>query len=336
MTPLRTLGLLALIVACSDSTSPPASVEPARTQTPPEASPTQDEPPPAESEVAEPTEDAVHAAPVRAPENRVLPELSSVRWGPERRDAFETLEAVDAMVREHLGRPARVALRMRARHGRERMTLAVVLVLKTGLDELEPDFVDAMLRFDGPAITEEELAVDRREGEADARDEHPCRCDGEVRADLVLVRIVHSEDSRIDHIELPASVCSGRSAELRLADFDRDGRVEVRADIAYHTDVSCGAQSEVLARLYVVDIADLVLQSSMPTVHDQQHYFTESTLSTRARFTSLDEDEHPDIEIVGRGSHGEDGSEEDPLRFAVRQSWLYDIASDSWIKQIAQ
>lgn len=278
----------------------------------------------------------VAAAPVRAPAERVLPELSSVRWGPDRREPFESLAELDTLIRAHLGRPARVAARMRARHGRERMTLAVVLAVKENERDMEDEFIQRFLQFDGAPITDEAEAVDRREGEVNDTTGDSCRCGAEAIPDLLLVRVVHGAGeraNRIDEVRLPGEVCTGRGAELSLADYDRDGRVEVRSIVSYSTDVSCGVQNELYTRLYVVDIADLVLQVNIATDHVQEHYYAASSESTRARFTPINEDEHPDIQIAGSGVDGGDEDVEgNETRFAIRQSWLYDITSDTWAR----
>ena len=120
------VSCLVLCMACSDSEAPTTSnTATDNVETTMEA-PSM-EAPSMEAPTTEATMEATNVeadSPARPP--GPAPALDSIRWGPDRRDPEETIESLDALAREHFGQPARVAGRLRARHNRDRISLAIV------------------------------------------------------------------------------------------------------------------------------------------------------------------------------------------------------------------
>lgn len=256
------------------------------------------------------------------------PALDSVRWGPDTRDVADTWEQLDALAREHLGQPARVAGRFRARHNRDRVSLAIVASVDTRYVDVEGYVPEEMIGFGRlePRESENEArpGLDRRPMGNDRDD--LCRCAGEGEVQLHLLRIVHASTPQIASAEL-TKICSGLAFDARLLDFDGDGRVEVRVDYTFTEWESCGINSRETTRMAVFDIADLRKQVDFIVNDYEVAYEDDRRRETRIRFRDLDEDGDKDIEVRGIVSNIESHEEE---RFSVNERWLYDAILDVW------
>lgn len=274
------------------------------------------------------SEEVAAVAPAPSRPAGPAPALGSVRWAPDPREPEQPLEALDAVAREHFRQPARVAGRLRARFGRERISLALVATVDERLDNDEHD-VDTMIRF-GRTTPQNEAepgtgpGLERRTG--GDLDDDPCRCDGDDVVELHLLRVVHGASPQVASVDL-ARVCSGLWFDARLMDFDGDGRVEVRLDVTYTGQASCGANTKEVTRMFVLDVADLTLQANVVLRDYDVQYEDEHLRETRARFRDLDGDGDKDIELVGTGRSIENHEES---RYPIRERWLYDPAVDRW------
>ncbi|MEM9073773.1 MAG: hypothetical protein AAGE52_35105 [Myxococcota bacterium] len=260
---------------------------------------------------------------VRAPQGPLAPPLSSVRWGPDRREPEDTLEALDSVARAHFARPARVAGRLRARHNRERISLALVVVVdQESFDEASDP--DALIGFglEGASTDEPAPEVQRRPPNVDS-----CTCEADFETELYLMRVVHGAEPEIASIKL-VTICTGRSFDGRLGDFDGDDRVEARFDIVFETEVNCSVREEVITQLVVVDVADLAVQVNIPRARLETHYYESREAFTRARFRDLNEDGRKDLEVLGRSVEEDHGR---MTRVPIERQYLYDAATDRWI-----
>ncbi len=321
----RALSLLALLslAGCGDDGGTPTTPEPSPSAPAPQ--PPAEPPPPEPHEEADTLAPAEPDEPTRQPPGPLAPALESVRWGPDRREPFEDLEALNAIAREHFtDSHVSVAGRLRARHGRERLTLAAVVTVKRSDLEEGQEAAEA-LRFTGSP------AADMDHPEPMPENPAPCTCGGETPITLQLMRVLHrGDETDVAHVTLRADdFCSGTGLEMALADYDRDGRVEMRLDVASEGWLSCTANRLRRTDLFVVDIADLALQTSLLVEQLYDGYYDTHYQTGRVRFVDLDDDGDKDIEVRGTTEIREDLAS-DPVRDARRQTLFYDPATDRW------
>ena len=255
--------------------------------------------------------------------------LDSVRWGPDRREPEDTLESLDALAREHLGRPARVAGRLRARHNRDRISLAIVATVEQSrFDDAEDP--DGLLGFGrvNPSSEEPEARPEIERRPVGDESDDRCRCDGDDDVELFLMRVAHAPTPQVATVEL-ADVCSGLSFDARLLDFDGDGRIEVRVDFEYTGWESCGTNEKVVSRMAVFDVADLTPQVNLVLNDFEMQYDDEIRREARARFHDLDDDGDKDIEVRGIVVRIESMEE---TRDPVNERWMYDPTTDRWAR----
>lgn len=325
---MRCLWVSLIFVACSGSESESAPPQPTTETTETSMQSAMTETVSMEA-VEAPTMEATPAEEAAEPSRPAgpAPALDSVRWGPDSRDPGETLQDLDDLARAHFGHPARVAGRLRARHNRDRISLAVVMTIAEQFDNDDWD-IDEMIDFGREERRESELelrpGLERRPMRRGLND--VCRCSGEGVVELHLMRVVHGSTPQVATAHL-AEVCSGLWFDAQLLDFDGDGRVEVRVDFAYTGWESCGINTKEVTRMAVFDVADLMLQANLVWRDYEVAYEDEERLEARVRFRDLDGDGDKDIELRGVRSFIESHEES---RHAVNEQWLYDPVIDGW------